>query len=152
MPIKSLSILIPMALLLAGCSTIQPTATSAKFVVPSLKVKLACGECNVRAHVPSLIQEGYEAEANKAGLSVDTTKTAVLTITSYEARADTARLLAGAFAGKDEIKADVAYEGKLFQVEDYYRNAWLGIGNLAQKIGSLAFEKMRAIHTVEKDS
>jgi len=36
-------------------------------------------------------------------------------------------IFVGAFAGKDEIRAEVIYQEKKFIVEDYYRNAWLGI-------------------------
>lgn len=50
--------------------------------------------------------------------------------------------MVGIFAGKDAIKATVAAEDKTFVVEDYYRNAWLGIEALARKIGEMTFEEI----------
>ncbi len=132
--------------LLAGCasSTVQTASTASgaskpppPTEVPRLKVAIDCGGCAVRPVVRSLIIEGYNEAAAKAGHQVSATKEANLVIKEYTARSDAARFLAGAFAGKDEIKAVVSFEGKSFSVEDYYLNAWLGIEVLAKKIGAM---------------
>ncbi len=104
-----------------------------------LKVAFDCGACEVKPTIPTLIVESYNAAAAKAGRKVSATKEANLTIKEYTARNDTARFLAGAFAGKDEIKAVVTYQDKTYFVEDYYRNAWLGIDNLAENIGEMTY-------------
>jgi hypothetical protein len=111
--------------------------------VPTLRVVVDCGVCAVKPTIPSLIIEGYNEAASKAGRKVSTTKEASLTIKEYTARSDAARFLAGAFAGKDEIKAVIAYQGKTYAVEDYYRNAWLGIETLAKKIGEMSYAEIK---------
>jgi hypothetical protein len=77
-----------------------------------LKVTVDCGACAVKPSIPFVIIEGYNQAANNDGRKVSTTSEANLTIKAYTARDDAARLLFGAFAGKDEIKAVVAYQGK----------------------------------------
>ncbi|MFM9879895.1 MAG: hypothetical protein ACKVOO_05735, partial [Burkholderiaceae bacterium] len=79
----------------------------------------------------------------KAGHKVSATKEANLVIKEYTARNDAARFLAGALAGKDEIKAVISYQGKTYAVEDYYRNAWLGIDVLAKKIGEMTHAEVK---------
>jgi hypothetical protein len=132
---------------LGGCasgpkSTSTSTAAAKVTTVPSLKVVLDCGACEVRPTVPGLIQEGYNAAAADAGAKVSTSTEAVLTIKEYADRNDSARFFAGAFAGKDAIKATLVSGGKEFTIEDYYRNAWKGIESLAKKIGASAFEEL----------
>jgi hypothetical protein len=111
--------------------------------VPSLKAVMACGSCSVHESVPGLIAKGYANAAAKSGVKIDSGSEATLTITTYTQRPPGARVMFGAFAGKDEIKATVSYKNKSFEVEDYYRNAWLGMNALSERIGELAFEKMR---------
>lgn len=149
------------AIFMAGCASTTPSSTSTNTStntntsavgqqptpsvaeVPALKVTVDCGACVVKPTIPSLIVEGYNEAAAKAGRKVSATAVANLTIKEYTARADAARLLAGAFAGKDEIKAVIAYQGKTFAVEDYYRNAWLGIDTLAKKIGEMTYAELK---------
>ena len=139
----SLSILLPLALVM-GCATNNPAPASKPVAqVPTLTVKLDCGSCQVNPKVPSLLVEGYTTAASQAGAVVVADRQATLTIKSYTARGDAARFLAGALAGKDEIQAEVAYQDQKFAVEDYYRNAWLGIEPLAKKIGEMAFERLK---------
>jgi hypothetical protein len=121
-------------------SAIAPAAVRE---VPALKVGSDCGGCQVRSTVPGLIVVGYNNAAAKAGMKVAQGAEASVLIKEYAARDDTARFLAGAFAGKDEIKAAVSHGGKEFVVEDYYRNAWLGIQDLARKIGEMIFERLK---------
>ncbi|WP_296510790.1 hypothetical protein [Rhodoferax sp.] len=131
---------------LGGCASSPKPAssnTAAATTVPSLKIVLDCGACQVRPTVPSLIQEGYNTAAASAGARVSNASEAVLTIKDYAERSDGARFFAGAFAGKDEIKATVVAGSKQFSIEDYYRNAWQGIESLAKKIGASAFEKLQ---------
>jgi len=132
---------------LAGCATSpQPTATSGQAPlaqVPNLKVTVDCGTCQVRPNVPALILEGYKEAAAKSGVQISTASEATVTIKEYSDRNDAARFLAGAFAGKDEIRTVVTHKEKRFAVEDYYRNAWLGIESLAKKIGEMVFAQMR---------
>ncbi len=133
--------------LLAGCATgPQPSPTSGQAPtaqVPNLKVAVDCGTCQVRASVPALIMEGYKEAAAKSGVQISTASEATVTIKEYADRNDAARFLAGAFAGKDEIRTVVTHNGKRFEVEDYYRNAWLGIESLAKKIGEMVFAQIR---------
>jgi hypothetical protein len=133
--------------MLAGCATSpQPSPTGGKAPlapVPSLKVAVDCGPCQVRPNVPALIAEGYREAAAKAGVQISTTSEATVTIKEYSDRNDAARFLAGAFAGKDEIRTVVTHNEKKFAVEDYYRNAWLGIESLAKKIGEMVFAQVR---------
>jgi hypothetical protein len=136
------------AAVLAGCATTgtppSASATPAPVVhVPALKVAMDCGSCKVRPGVPALIVQGYKDAAAKAGAQISPTAEATLTIKDYTERNDAARFLAGAFAGKDEIVAVVTHQDKKFTVEDYYRNAWLGIDSLASKIGGMAFAQIK---------
>ena len=140
------------AIFVAGCaSTTQPSTSAntaaqpstAMTEVPALKVSVDCGDCTVKPTIPGLIVEGYNEAAKKAGRKVSTTAEAKLTIKEYKARGDAARFLAGIFAGKDEIKAVIAYEGKTYAVEDYYQNAWLGIETLAKKIGEMSYAELK---------
>ena len=93
--------------------------------------------------MPALILEGYKEAAAKSGAQVSTASEATVVIKEYSDRNDAARFLAGAFAGKDEIRTVVTHKGKTFMVEDYYRNAWLGIESLARKIGELVFAQVK---------
>jgi hypothetical protein len=142
---RSAAILLALSLaVLGGCASSTKTATTNRALsVPTLKVELACGNCQVRANVPALIQEGYNTAAASAGAKVVPSSEAVLTIKEYSERGDAARFLVGAFAGKDEIKATVVAKDKQFSLEDYYRNAWQGIESLAQKIGATTFEQLQ---------
>lgn len=135
--------------LLAGCASqpnSSPTGGAAPVAVksvPKLRIVQACGGCDVPEDVPGLIEEGYAKAAAEAGTKVSPTETATLTIKELSYRSAGARIAVGAFAGKDEIKADVAYKDKKFSVEDYYRNAWQGISSLARKIGAMAHEQLQ---------
>jgi|SRR5713101_2892060 len=135
------------ALAVSGCATNAPDRSAGTQAplreVPSLKVVKDCGDCQIRATVPGLIVEGYTGAAAKSGAKVASGQEATVSIREYAARDDGARFLAGAFAGKDEIKAVVTFQGKQFMVEDYYRNAWLGIEDLAKKIGEMVFERVK---------
>lgn len=152
---KTKSYLVPLfasiAIIVSGCASTSQTSSSGAATpqatplgeLPTLKVTVDCGACTVKPTIPSLIVEGYNEAAGKAGHKVSTTKEASLTIKEYTARNDAARFLAGAFAGKDEIKAVIAYQGKTYAVEDYYRNAWLGIDTLAKKIGEMSYAELK---------
>jgi hypothetical protein len=131
------------AAVLAGCAT--PTAPSSGPVVevPSLKIVTGCGPCQVRAGVPERIQQAYRNAAAKAGMQVSSTDEATLTITGYADRDNVLRHMIGIFAGKDEIIAVVTHKDKKFTVQDYYRNAWLGVDTLAFKIGEMTFERIK---------
>ena len=119
----------------------QPTAPMPD--VPAIKVSVDCGACTVKPTIPALIVEGYTEAARAAGRKVSATAEATLTIKEYTSRNDAARFFAGAFAGKDEIKVVIAYQGKTYAVEDYYRNAWLGIDTLAKKIGEMSYAELK---------
>jgi hypothetical protein len=134
------------SLAISGCASTAPDSSPRTQAplreVPSLKVVTECGSCKVRPSVPGLIVEGYRNAAAKSGAKLVPGKEATLTIREYSARDDGARFVVGAFAGKDEIKATVNFQGKQFMVEDYYYTAWLGIEALARKIGEMTFERM----------
>lgn len=140
------------AIFVSGCASTTQTNTSsgtgaqaiaAMAEMPTLKVTVDCGTCTVKPTILGLIVEGYNEAATKAGRKVSATSQASVTIKEYAARGDAARFLAGAFAGKDEIKVVIAYEGKTYAVEDYYRNAWLGIDTLAKKIGEMSYAELK---------
>ena len=132
---------------LSGCATTSqapsPSEQASNIQIPSLKVVIDCGSCQVRTNIPSLILDGYKEAAAKSGVFIAPTVDALVTIKKYSDRDDTVRLLVGIFAGKDEIQAVVTYQSKQFLVEDYYRNAWLGIESLATKIGWMIFEEIK---------
>lgn len=134
------------AAVLAGCASSPPPRSAgpaeAAPQVPALLVSSDCGACSVRPSVPGLIQQGYRDAAAKAGVQVAQDRQASLTIKEYADRNDAARVMVGMFAGKDEIKATVSADGRSFVVEDFYRNAWLGIEVLARKIGEMTFAEI----------
>jgi uncharacterized protein YceK len=141
-------LLVSIATIISGCASTTQTTTSTQAAIstselPMLKVAFDCGACEVKSTIPTLIVESYNAAAAKAGRKVSATKEANLTIKEYTARNDAARFLVGAFAGKDEIKAVVTYQDKTYSVEDYYRNAWLGIDTLAKNIGEMAYDDLK---------
>jgi len=111
--------------------------------LPTLKVSVDCGACEVDPAVPAKIVESYSATAAKAGRKVTAAKEAKLVIKDYSARNGAARFFAGAMAGKDEIKAVITYQGKTYSVEEYYRNAWMGITAVAEKIGEMSFNELK---------
>ncbi|MFO0106972.1 MAG: hypothetical protein ACK52H_06830 [Burkholderiales bacterium] len=139
------------SIMIAGCANTSsqrssstsstPMAGAQLSEVPRLKVTVDCGNCDVKPTVSKLIIEGYNTAAAKSGRKVSESNEANLVIKEYSARSDAARFMAGALAGKDEIKAVVTYQGSNYSVEDYYRNAWQGIDTLAKKIGQMALAK-----------
>ena len=137
---------IVVSLAISGCATTVPDPSASSSAppreVPGIRVVNDCGACQVKASIPGLIAEGYNSAAAESGSKIVPAKEVVVSIKEYAARGDAARFLGGAFAGKDEIKAVVAFGDKQFTVEDYYRNAWLGIDHLATKIGRMVFEQV----------
>jgi hypothetical protein len=133
------------AAVIAGCAAPAPERAPGAPAreVPALNVRFDCGACQPRPDSGKLIAEGYNEAAAQAGAKVNPAMQATLTVKEYTARNDAARFLVGVFAGRDEIKASVAYGSQQYQVEDYYANAWLGIDALSRKIGELAFQKMK---------
>jgi hypothetical protein len=142
-PLPALPLILAAAL--AGGAAPAPTTSPGAPAreVPALNVRFDCGACQPRADSGKLIAEGYNEAATQAGAKVNPAMEATLIVKEYTARDDAARFLVGAFAGKDEIKASVSYGTQHFEVEDYYRNAWLGIDALARKIGELAFQSLK---------
>jgi hypothetical protein len=140
-------------LVLTGCGTTSGVhepdpSTSAQTPlrdVPSLKVETDCGGCEVRASVPALIVEGYTRAAAESGAKPASGEQVTVSIKEYSARDDVARHLVGIFAGKDEIKATVSFQGRQYIVADYYLNAWLGIEHLARRIGEMVFERVNQL-------
>lgn len=139
------AVLAVVAVIQAGCASTSSVSrsTSAAAEVPTLAVSADCGSCSVKPSIPGLIVQGYNEAARKAGRSVSATEEARLVIKSYTARSDSDRMLLGAMAGKDEIKAEVSYRGRTFAVEDYYRNAWQGIDSVARNIGELSYAELK---------
>jgi len=117
-------------------------AAEAAREVPGLKVTLDCGGCEVRDSIPALIAEGYARAAAEKGAKVAANADVSVAIREYSARDTGARFFLGALAGRDEIKAAVRYKEGYFVVEDYYANAWLGIEQLATKIGEMVFQRV----------
>lgn len=136
------------SIFVAGCASTSSSTSSdtqkpsSALEVPALKVSVGCGACEVKPNIPGLIIEGYNEAASKAGRKVSTTNEATVTIKEYTVRGGAARFLAGALAGKDEIKAVIVYGGKTYAIEDYYRNAWLGIEALAKRIGEMSYAEL----------
>ncbi len=133
----------------AGAPTTATPATSAPATsavvadVPTLKVVLDCGACEVKPNIAGLVIDGYTQAAAKVGAKVSAANEATLTIKEYRARGDAARFFVGIFAGRDEIKAVITYQGKTFMVEDYYSNAWQGIDSVAKNIGEMAYGQLK---------
>lgn len=132
------------SIFLTGCATQstpqtkQATLTS----VPQLKVTIDCGGCAVRPDVPPRLSYTYDEAAAQAGVKVSSTEQATAVIRSYSERNDVARFMAGAFAGKDELKVEVKSGGKVFIVEDYFRNAFQGMDDLVKYVGVKIFMAM----------
>ncbi len=133
------------ALFVSGCATNNAALVDGRTRIPQLNVVQDCGQCQLKAAIPGLIQAGYRSAAAKDGIQIDTANRATLTITEYSARSNTARMLAGAFAGKDEIKSELSYQDSHETVEGYYRNAIFGIDSLAGKIGEMSYQKVLLI-------
>lgn len=133
------------AIFVSGCATNTQTSAinNKKIEVPNIVIKADCGNCQIKAGVPELITAGYKEAAANSGASISNQEYADVKIKALTFRSDAARFLAGAFAGKDEIKIEVIYKEKTFEVEDYYRNAWLGIDALARNIGEKLFEQIK---------
>lgn len=119
----------------------SPAAAAAR-EVPGLKVTLDCGSCQVRDSIPALIAQGYARAAADKGAKVTANADVSVAIQEYAARDAGARFFLGALAGRDVIKAAVRYKESYFMVEDYYANAWLGIEELATKIGEMVFQRV----------
>lgn len=133
-------------LALTGCASHAPTVAQVKpTTVPSLKITLDCGSCQVRPEVQPLMQQAYAAAAARDGISVSPDAEALVAIKQYTARDTTARVLAGALAGKDEMLVEVKYQGKTYTVTDYFRNAWQGIESLSKKMGELIYSQIQPI-------
>jgi hypothetical protein len=113
--------------------------------VPNLQVLTDCGACQVKDSVPALIVEGYASAAAERGAKPGSDPAVTVSIKQYSARDTAARFVFGVLAGRDEIKAAVSFEGRQFVVEDYYANAWLGIDDLARKIGEMVFERVNQL-------
>jgi hypothetical protein len=145
--IKSLIISSVFAMLASGCATNSQISGSinqdSKSQVPNIAIKLDCGKCQVKAGIQELIVAGYKESAANSGAKISDSDFANVVIKDYSARDDVSRFLAGAFAGKDEIKVEVTYKEKVFVVEDYFRNAWQGTDSLARRIGAMVFEKFK---------
>lgn len=139
------TVLAVLAVIQAGCANTSAVSrqASAAVEVPALAVSADCGACSMKPSIPGLIVQGYNEAARKAGRSVSATEEARLIIKAYTARSDGDRMMLGALAGKDEIKAEVSYRGKTFAVEDYYRNAWQGIDSVARNIGELSYAELK---------
>ncbi|NIM40550.1 MAG: hypothetical protein GTN84_06025 [Hydrogenophaga sp.] len=127
----------------AATQASAPKPAAGQWRVPMLRVKTDCGSCEVSETVRGYITDAYARMAAEEGAQMSSTDVATLTIKSYTARSGFARLTAGALAGKDEIKATIEHQGKSHEVEDYYRNAWQGIGQVAENIGELAYSKLK---------
>ena len=139
------TVLAVLAVIQAGCANTSAVTqpTSAAVEVPALVVSADCGSCSVRPSIPGLIVQGYNEAARKSGRKVSVTDEASLVIKAYTARSDSDRMMLGALAGKDEIKAEISYRGKTFAVEDYYRNAWQGSDSVARNIGELGYAGLK---------
>jgi hypothetical protein len=139
------SVVVCFVLGLAGCGTTTSIPDQPKPVlreVPGLKVETDCGPCEVRSSIPGLIVEGYTTAAAESGAKPASNEQVTVSIKEYSARDDVARHLVGIFAGKDEIKATINFQGRTFIVADYYVNAWVGIEHLAREIGRMVFERV----------
>lgn len=140
-----------LVVMLAGC-TLSPyvppakkpaTGSDAAPRVPRLTVVVDCGACAVRPAIPAIIAESYAATAAKAGARIDSGAEAILTLLEYTERSSAARALAGPLAGKDEIRAIVTYQDKRVAVADHYYNSWLGIEDIADNLGEMAFDAVK---------
>ena len=137
--------------MLAGCTLgpyLPPSKMPATGIetaprVPRLTVALDCGNCAVRQGIPSIIAESYAITAAKAGAKIDPGAEALITVIAYTERSDAARALAGPLAGKDEIRAIVSYRDKRVAIGDHYYNSWLGIEDIADNLGEMAFDVVK---------
>ena len=119
----------------------QPTAPRLK-VVPSLKVVVDCGPCEVRPNVPGLIADSYSKEAAYEDTPISKDSEAVLKILEYRARNDVARHLLGWKVGADRIKAVIYFQDRGIIIDKKFLKASTGIEDLARLVGRTAFAKL----------
>lgn len=103
---------------------------------------LDCGPYQVRENVPSLIIASYNAEAASDKRVVSPARQAVLKITGYSERNTAARILVGVFAGKDEIRGVVEYDGKTFDFDEASRSSFTDIESAARELGETIYDEL----------
>jgi hypothetical protein len=113
--------------------------------MPKLSIKWACQDCAINDKVPPLIETAYAQEAVANGQVVSDTDTAEVAITHIRQRPPGARVMFGAFSGKDELFVRVSYQGKERIVEDYFANAWVGMNGLAESVGKQIHQQVLSI-------
>lgn len=130
--------------LTVGCATSAPSqpAASRLKVVPSLKVVVDCGPCDVRANVPGLIADSYSKEAAYEDTPVSKDSEAVLKILVYRARNDFLRHWLGWKIGADRIKAVIYFQDRGIVIDEKFFTGLSGVEDLARLIGRTAFDKL----------
>jgi hypothetical protein len=145
---------VSMATLFTGCASTMPDLTSSNashqasdaslkriqtsgIIVNSLT---APAEGDMSSEIQTDFINSLTAQATRDGIKVITaagTDAVPVTIhvDEYHARSTAARLLIGALAGKDHIKATVTVGQSSFVVEDTARTAINGINTVAENVG-----------------
>lgn len=119
----------------------EQAAPAAK-TIPALKVVPDCGACQIGESVRGALVGSYLDTAKKSGYTITEEQTAVLKISDYSERSAAGRAIFGVFAGTDNIKGTLSYEGQSFGVEDTARSAIFGIEAVARNVGEESLTKL----------
>lgn len=110
--------------------------------IPALKLVSGCETCTLPADVAQSLQGSY---AKAAGNPASFEGEIEVTITEFTSRNGAARVLLGAFGGKDKIVATVTVNGETFKAEDTARSTLCGIGCVAENVGELIGKQLVGI-------
>lgn len=110
--------------------------------VPALKVVIDCGTCQVGESIRGAVIGSYLDTAKKSGYAIDEAQSAEFKISDFSERSAAGRVIFGVFAGADNIKGTVSYDGKTFGVEDTARSAVFGIDAVAKNVGEESLMKL----------
>lgn len=123
----------------------QPVAGGSKGAladrqVPKLILRWECKDCAQNEKVLPLIEQIYTSDAIAQGYSVADSETAEIAITAYRQRPPGARVMFGAFSGRDVLATRVTFRGKEFVVKDYSANAFMGMNSLCAAVAQSALK------------
>lgn len=129
-----------------GAPAAQPAQEEAvvapDFPLPTLKLVLDCGDCQMEEKIRALVEGAYLDGADKTQAKIDENlEPATYTVKSYRTRGK-ARYFIGALAGADYIKGTLSCEGQEIEVGDTAVSAINGIEAVAHNVGEEAFKKL----------
>ena len=119
----------------------ETAADSGKRVLPKLSINWQCSkDCTINDKVPDLLASAYAGAAAKNGFTVSETDVAEVNIVDYRQRPPGARVMMGAFAGKDRLTVKIRYRGKEVEAGDSVLNALQGMNHLCESVGQRSYK------------